>query len=103
GVPVIAEPVQATRADIRVQAVGTGEAATGVTIYPAVAGEVTEVGFTAGQKVAAGDVLLQLDAQAERLAVELARVAVKDAEVTLSRYSKAAPTGAVSATEVDAA
>ena len=103
GLPVIAEPVAMRRDDIRLEAIGTGEALSGVTIYPAVAGEVTEVGFAAGQAVQKGDVLLRLDDEAERLAVELAKLEVKDAEVTLSRYRKAAPTGAVSAAEVDAA
>ncbi len=103
GVPVIAEPVRLQRDDVRIQAVGTGEALYGVTLYPAVAGEVVEIGFVTGQSVKKGDMLLRLDDEAERLAVEIAQLEARDAEVTLSRYRKAAPKGAVSAAEVDTA
>jgi len=102
GAPVIVEPVGLVNDRVRLQSVGTGQAGYGVTIHPAVAGEVAEVAFASGQRVARGDVLLRLDDEAERLAVSLAKVEVKEAENVLARYQKA-PSGAVSAIEVDAA
>lgn len=103
GVPVVAEPVVLRRDDIVVEAVGTGQARRAVTIYPAVAGEVVEVSFEAGDRVANGAALLRLDREEEELAVRLARVDLDDARQTLARYEKTAPTGAVSANEVDLA
>lgn len=101
GVPVVAEPVVLGVDDIVVEAVGTGQARHAVTVYPAVAGEVTDVLFDAGDRIAKGAPLFRLDRDEEELAVRLARVELEDARQTLARYEKTAPAGAVSASEVD--
>lgn len=72
-------------------------------IYPETGGVVTEVPFTTGSHVEAGDVLLRLEDREERLAVELARVAVQEAEQLLARYRRIENTGAVSASQIDEA
>lgn len=102
-VPVIVETLNPVAASTPVEAVGTGTALRSIDVFPAVAGRVTEVAFTAGQTVAEGDVLLRLDAEAENLAVKLAEVEIQRARQLLNRYTKAAPTGGVPASDLDAA
>ena len=101
--PVIVEPVRFASDAAVVEAVGTGKAASAVSLHPQAAGRVTEILFEAGQRVRRGDPLLRLDAEEEELNVELARVRLQDAGQQLARYEKTAPTGAVSITEVDRA
>lgn len=101
--PVIVEEVRFASDAAILEAVGTGAARAAVELYPESAGRVTEVSFVAGQDVEAGDPLLRLDAEEEELAVELAQVHIDDARQRLDRYERAAPSGAVSTGEVDAA
>ncbi|HBU98674.1 biotin/lipoyl-binding protein, partial [Thalassospira lucentensis] len=68
GLPVIAEYASLMDETTVVQAVGTGKSALGVTIYPAVSGEVSDVLFRAGDKVTKDQVLVILDSDRERLA-----------------------------------
>ena len=62
-----------------------------------------EVNFSAQQKVAKGDVLVQLDDRNEKLALQLAEVELKDAKSLSSRYENAVKEGAVPQSEVDSA
>lgn len=101
--PVIVTPVSLTSNAAVVQAVGTGDAARAVMLYPEAAGQVTEILFGAGDFVKQGDPLLRLDSEDEELAVELARVHLQDARQQLDRYENTAPSGAVSTSEVDQA
>jgi len=101
--PVVVETVRHASAAARVEAVGTGEAIRAVTLHPEAAGRVTEILFEAGERVEEGDPLLRLDAEREELALELARVHLEDARQQLERYERAAPSGAVSSSEVDTA
>ncbi|HEX6142862.1 MAG TPA: efflux RND transporter periplasmic adaptor subunit [Geminicoccaceae bacterium] len=101
--PVVVQEVRFASDAAILDAVGTGIARAAVELYPEAAGRVTEVLFRAGLEVEAGDPLLRLDAEEEELAVELARVRIDDARQRLERYERAEPSGAVSATEVDAA
>ena len=103
GLPVIAEYASLMDETTVVQAVGTGKSALGVTIYPAVSGEVSDVLFRAGDKVTKDQVLVILDSDRERLARDLAAVQVKDAKQLLGRYEQARPLGAVAESEVDTA
>jgi RND family efflux transporter MFP subunit len=101
--PVIVEPARLQSDAAIVEAVGTGEAIQGVIIYPETAGEVLNVLFQAGERVEQGTPLLRLDDEDEVLAVELAKVRLQEARQQLDRYERAAPSGAVSASEVDTA
>lgn len=100
---VITEPVRLTRERTVVQAVGTGEAVRSATLYPATSGEVVAIHITPDARVAAGDVLLELDHRAEELAVELAQVRLDDASRLLQRYEKTRGSGAVSESTIDEA
>ena len=84
-----------------VEAVGTSRARQTVALYPRVEGRVTAVNFAADQMVRAGDVLLQMDDRDEKLAVDLARVELKDAQRQLDRYQRTRDSGAVTVSTLD--
>jgi RND family efflux transporter MFP subunit len=102
-VRVIAATVAYQRAVRRVEVVGTASARQSAAIYPETSGQVTEVLFEAGDRVEAGTALLQLESEAERLAVRLAQVEVDQARQLLARYQRIENTGAVSAAQIDEA
>jgi RND family efflux transporter MFP subunit len=99
----IVEPLQYDRARTRLEAVGTSRALRSIELYPATSGEVVAVRFEPGQRVSAGDVLVELDSREERLAVELAQVQLADAERLYDRYQRTGTSGAVTASALDAA
>lgn len=101
--PVIAEYASLMDEKTVVESVGTGKSALGVSIYPAVSGEVADVLVRAGDKVSKGQVLVILNSERERLARDLAAVQAKDAQQLLARYEQARPLGAVAESEVDSA
>lgn len=102
-VRVIAEPLEFASAVTRVEAVGTSRALRSIELHPAASGEVVAVNFEPGTRVARGDVLVELDSRDEKLAVELAKVRLADAERLYDRYQRTGTSGAVLPTEIDAA
>ncbi len=86
-----------------VEAVGTAEAIKSVTLYPAVADEVTAVNFVPGQKVQKGDVLVTLDDRRQRVAVRRAELQLEEAERVLKRLVDSRGMGAVTESELDTA
>ena len=101
--PVVVQGARLQSDAAIVEAVGTGAAIQGVTIYPETAGEVREVLFSAGERVERDTPLLRLDDEDELLAEQLAKIRLQEARQQLNRYERAAPSGAVSASEVDTA
>jgi len=101
--PVIVGEARFESSAAMVQAVGTGKAVRAVALHPEVSGQVTQILFQAGAKVEKGAALLRLDDEEQKLAVDLARLRLKEARQLLVRYEQASPSGAVSASEVDAA
>lgn len=99
----IVEPLQFDYARTRVEAVGTSRALHSIELHPATSGEVIAVNFEPGQRVSKGDVLVGLDARDERLAVQLAKLRLEDAERLYDRYQRSADSGAVLPTTIDAA
>lgn len=93
---VLTEAIELAEDKVVVRAIGTGEALKSASIHPAVAGEVVEVAFKAGQRVHKGMALLRLDDKHQRLAVRLAEVAVKEAKRQFKRLEQLAPSGAAS-------
>lgn len=87
----------------RIEAVGTARARSSATIYAETAGEVVRVNFEAGDLVEKGDVLVQLEARAERLAVDEAEVSLRDAQRTIDRYNRASTPGVIAGNEMDRA
>ncbi len=102
-VHVLVSPLQIEPTRTRVEAVGTSRAIRSIELHPATSGEVAAVHFEPGQRVSKGDLLVELDKRDERLAVDLARVRVEDAERLLERYRRSGSSGAVLPTQLDAA
>jgi RND family efflux transporter MFP subunit len=101
--PVVAQPVAFTPQQTRIRAIGTARAVRSVTLYPASDGEVVVLDIDPGSKVQQGDVLLKLDDRQAALDVQLAQVAIKNAQQLLARYERIKDTGAVSASTIDTA
>ena len=87
----------------RIEALGTARARASAVLFPETGGEVEEVLFKAGDFVEQGEPLIRLEAREERLAADLARVAVQEAEQLLARYRRIENTGAVSDSQIDEA
>jgi multidrug efflux system membrane fusion protein len=60
-VPVTAAEAAVTDVPIMLDALGTVQAFNTITIIPQITGRITEIAFTEGQEVTAGDVLVRLD------------------------------------------
>ncbi len=84
-VGVIVQPVRVGQVVDRVESVGTVRAREAVTITSKVAGMVTEIRFEEGQRVPAGEILVQLDAAALRAELDQARALMDDARNQLVR------------------
>ncbi len=98
---VITAPVVLADDTMRITAIGSGEALRAASLRPAVAGEVAEVDFIAGDRVLEGAVLLRLVDRQQRLAVDLAASQVDAARRLLARYANTRDSGAVPASVVD--
>lgn len=101
-VPVVAQSVRILPEQAEVEAIGTARAATSAEVYAESAGRVTEVLFSAGDYVRKGAPLLRLDARQELLAVDAARVQVREADQLLQRYRRIEDTGALSESQIEA-
>lgn len=101
-VPVVAQEISFLPERTEVEAIGSALATTSAEIYPETAGRVTRVLFAAGDFVRSGEPLLQLDARQEQLAVDAARVQVREADQLLSRYRRIEDTGALSESQIEA-
>ncbi len=102
-VPVIVAQARAVTDAARLEVLGSGLAQRAAVLRPAVAGEVTAVRFKAGDRVSAGQTLVQLDDRAEKLAVSLARNRIEVAQQLLTRYENTGTTGAVPGSVIDEA
>lgn len=100
---VLVEALHVAEDRVVVQAVGTGEALRSAALYPSVSGEVVEILFEAGQRVAKGTPLVHLDDKHQQLAVRLAEVAETEARRQVARLEKLAPSGTVSAVRLESA
>lgn len=78
----------------RLRAIGSGEALRTVAVRPDVTGIIKSLSFRSGDAVEAGAVLAELQDDAERIAVDRARIAVATAEDQLRRYETLSTTGA---------
>lgn len=101
-VGVVAQSVTILPDQDVVEAIGTARAARSAQLYAESEGRVVAVGFRPGAFVSKGQALLQLDAREERLALELAKVRVREAEQLLARYRRIEGTGALSASQIEA-
>ncbi|MBZ9934922.1 efflux RND transporter periplasmic adaptor subunit [Mesorhizobium sp. BR1-1-16] len=89
---VVSAPVGSDIVTDNVRAVGTVLVPQSINVYPQVTAEVTEILFKAGDKVAKGQALVRLDDADQKVALDLAQVALSDAKKTLDRSQKLANT-----------
>ena len=95
-VGVVAREVTSAREKTRILVVGTARALRSITLHPAAAGKIMGIHFSADQRVKSGRLLLELDSEAEQLAVDLARVRLDEADRTFKRLARLKSSGAVS-------
>jgi RND family efflux transporter MFP subunit len=74
-----------------------------VTLRPEAEGKVIEVALTAGQRYAAGDVLLRLDDSDQRLALALTETRLAEAERVRERYQRLRGSGTATTATLDEA
>jgi RND family efflux transporter MFP subunit len=98
--PVTVAPVTTATINNRLSAIGDGQAIRSVTIKPSVSGRLVEVIRRSGDRVVTGDVIARLDAEAERIASDRARLAVKNAEAALERAERLMKSNTVSSVQV---
>lgn len=94
-ISVVVAEVEEGRIGDRIEAIGDGRAVRSVTLRSEVAGQVIGVIETAHGYVEAGDVVLQLDGEAESIALERARILLANAEDDATRVERLDGTGAV--------
>jgi RND family efflux transporter MFP subunit len=102
-VPVVLAEVGQRRDDLQLTAFGSGRALASVTLVAEAPGLVVERRFGAGQRVAAGQVLVRLDDRQQRLAVDEAAARLDAARQLLARYEATRGTGAVPGSVIDEA
>ncbi len=98
GVRVVAQEVGLVEADDRLGAIGTAEARRTVSLTPEVSGRLEVVSVDSGDWVEAGAVIAQLDAEAQELAMDRARLRLQDARTRADRVARLRESG--TATEV---
>ncbi|RUO33204.1 efflux RND transporter periplasmic adaptor subunit [Aliidiomarina soli] len=98
---VVTETLRLEQQTQRVEAVGTAQALRSVILYPAVADRVTEVNIVAGSRVSKGDVLVQMDARRQQVALDRARIQLADAERTVDRLTRSREQQAIPQSELD--
>jgi membrane fusion protein (multidrug efflux system) len=84
-------------------AVGSVDAAQGVTVAPEIAGTVSEIDFESGAEVKQGDLLLRMDTTSEEAQLRAAQAQADLAKITAARQRKLAADKTVSQSEVDQA
>lgn len=89
---IVSQPVGSDMVTDTVRAVGTVLVPRSINIYPQVTAEVTEVLFKAGDNVKKDQPLVRLDDSDQKVALDLAKVALSDAQKTLDRSQKLANT-----------
>ncbi|WP_371054294.1 efflux RND transporter periplasmic adaptor subunit [Rhodosalinus sp. K401] len=92
---VITVPVTEGVIDDRVASIGDGKALRSVTVRTDATGRVVEIGFEPGGKVREGDLIVRLDDEAERIALERAELTLADARDEAERLERLAGTGSV--------
>lgn len=100
-VGVVVEAVRVGQVVERVESVGTVRAREAVTITSKVAGIVEQIRFAEGQRVEAGETLVQLDAAALRAELDQARALLDDARNQLVRARQLQPGATIAAQRLE--
>lgn len=102
-VRVVVAAVTEGQVNARVSAIGDGRAARSVTVRAETTGLIREIPVQPGSRVEAGALVARLDDEAQRIALERARLMVDDATDDLDRLRTLRGSGGVSVVQVRAA
>lgn len=97
---VVVAPVETGQMNARVSAIGDGRAPHSVTVRSEATGLIREIAVRPGSYVEAGDLVAQLADDAERIALERARLMVADATSALERLRQLSASGAATAVQL---
>ncbi|MGQ4275908.1 efflux RND transporter periplasmic adaptor subunit [Pseudidiomarina sp. E22-M8] len=100
---VVLQPLGFERKREQQEAVAYAEALQSVELYPAIGDVVTAVNFEPGDQVVQGQVLVQLDARRQRIALQRAKLQLTDAERTVERLQTTRAKGAIPQSQLDEA
>ncbi|MEO0411723.1 MAG: efflux RND transporter periplasmic adaptor subunit [Pseudomonadota bacterium] len=98
---ISAQPAEVRDWQPKLSAVGTVEAVQGAMLSPREGGIVKSIAFKSGQMVGEGDLLVQLDDEAQRADVRLFEATLKNAELELRRTRELVRKQAVSEAALD--
>lgn len=99
---VVVQPAGLAVLNERISALGTAAARSSVEVIPQSAGRLTQVLIGSGAKVAAGQVIAKMDAEAEQIAFDKAQLAYADARRTQARNAALIKSNAVAETQSQA-
>ena len=85
---VVLTPLKLQPYENTLRAIGSADALRSASVVSTVSGEVTKTNLTANQQVAAGDILVQLDAQTEMFNLEIAKAELEQARDKVLRYER---------------
>ncbi|MGR3454716.1 efflux RND transporter periplasmic adaptor subunit [Pseudooceanicola sp.] len=94
---VVTMPVATGTLNDRVTAIGDGRALRSVAVRSEASGRITEVGFEAGEHVDEGTVIFRLDDEAERIALDRAKLMLADAQESAERLDRLRQAGTATA------
>lgn len=94
---VVIAPVGTGALNDRITAIGDGRALRSVTVRAETSGRITEIGFRAGEMVEEGTVIFHLDDEAERIALDRARLVLDDAREDADRLDRLRQAGSATA------
>lgn len=102
-VVVVASRVATATINDRLAAIGTGRAMNSVSVTPFASGRLTELLVEAGAQVEADDLIARLDSDGEAIALDRARISLKDAEARLGRIRALRASNTATAVQLDEA
>ena len=100
---VVTAPVVLATINDKLTAIGEGAAAHSVTVMSPATGTLAELMVTPGQEVAAGAVIGRLDADAEQIAYDRAKLTFDDAKASLERTTSLSKANNATTVQVSAA
>jgi RND family efflux transporter MFP subunit len=97
---VVVAPVTTAQANARVASIGDGRAARSVTVRSEATGMIAELAVEPGAYIEEGALMIRLEDENERIALERARLTLADAEGDLERLQQLSEAGAVSTVQL---
>jgi RND family efflux transporter MFP subunit len=97
---VVVAPVETAQVNARVASIGDGRAARSVAVRSEATGLIAQLAVAPGAYVEEGALMVRLDDEAQRIALERARLTRADAESDLDRLRQLSEAGAVSTVQL---